>query len=83
MKTTIDKAGRVVIPSSIRRRAALTPGTRLDIEFDNGAISITRDIAGPVLVRRKGRLVAEPKSPGKPLVNLDEWVDEERNRWPI
>jgi AbrB family looped-hinge helix DNA binding protein len=31
MRTTIDKAGRVVVPAAIRERAGLTPGTELEI----------------------------------------------------
>jgi len=31
MKTSIDKAGRVVIPASIRERAGLVAGSELDI----------------------------------------------------
>jgi AbrB family looped-hinge helix DNA binding protein len=31
MRTTIDKAGRVVIPASIRDRTGLSPGTTLEI----------------------------------------------------
>ena len=29
MRTTIDKAGRVVIPAALRERAGLTPGSEL------------------------------------------------------
>jgi AbrB family looped-hinge helix DNA binding protein len=45
MKTTIDKAGRVVIPAAIRDRAGLKPGTELDVIMDDIAIHLVR--AGP------------------------------------
>jgi len=40
MTATIDGAGRVVIPKALRDRAGLTPGTRVDIRFHDGAIEI-------------------------------------------
>ena len=56
MKTTIDQAGRLVIPKEIRREAGLKPGMPLDITFREGRIEIE---AAPVSVRlaRKGRLL--------------------------
>lgn len=32
MKTTIDGAGRIVVPKAIRERLALVPGTTIEIE---------------------------------------------------
>ena len=83
MKTTIDKAGRVVIPSGIRRRAGLKPGSDLRIEFTDGCISIVRDVPGPELVRRAGRLVAKPSGKDLPEIDLADWVARERDRWPL
>ena len=40
MKTTIDSAGRVVIPKAVRDDAGLEPGTELEIEFRDGRIEI-------------------------------------------
>ena len=40
MRTTIDNAGRVVIPKAVRDDAGLEPGTELEIEFRDGRIEI-------------------------------------------
>jgi AbrB family looped-hinge helix DNA binding protein len=85
MKTTIDKAGRVVLPALVRRRAGLAPGTELDIQVDDeGAVRLVRTVPGPRLVRRGGRLVAKPQVPAKDLPKIDPaaLVEEERSRWP-
>ena len=44
MRTTIDKAGRVVIPASIRDRAGLTPGAELEVSVDETGIRIEREV---------------------------------------
>jgi AbrB family looped-hinge helix DNA binding protein len=61
MKTTIDNAGRLVIPKEIRTQAGLTPGMVLDIRWRDGCIEI-EPAPLPVKLVRKGRLlVAVPK----------------------
>ena len=84
MKSTIDKAGRVVIPAAIRSRAGLEPGTELDIRYEDGEVRIVRNVPGPKLVRVDGRLVARPTVPPEqcPAVDIAKIVDEERDRWP-
>lgn len=84
MKTTIDKAGRLVIPSAIRRRLALGPGTEIEIAVEDGRLVLTRGVPGPKLVRVKGRLVARPTVPVQDLPDVDvaALVEEERNRAP-
>jgi AbrB family looped-hinge helix DNA binding protein len=56
MKTTIDHAGRLVIPKAIRTQAGLTPGTVLDIRWHDGCIELA-PAPLPVEFVRKGRLV--------------------------
>ena len=84
MKTTIDKAGRVVIPAAIRDRAGLKPKTELDVTLDDIGIRLVRAAPEPKLVRRGRRLVAKPaaRSEDLPEVDLAAMVEEERNRWP-
>lgn len=37
MKTTIDKAGRIVVPKALREAVGLTPGSTVDIsEYGDG-----------------------------------------------
>ena len=84
MKTTIDKAGRVVIPARLRERAGLAPGTELDVRLEDGSILLVRHVPRPKLVRVKGRWVARPTAPHakRPPVDLAALVEEERSRWP-
>lgn len=84
MKTTIDRAGRVVIPAPIRDRAALAPGTELDVSLDEFGIRLERVAPRPHLVKVGRRLVARPTSPveTRPVVDVGALIEEERNRWP-
>lgn len=84
MKTTIDKAGRVVIPASIRDRAGFTPGTTLELSIDEFGIRLERVASGPRLVRVGRRLVARPTVDvdERPAVDIAGLIEEERNRWP-
>ena len=84
MRTTIDKAGRVVIPAAARDRAGLAPGTVLEVSVDEFGVRLERVAPGPRLVRVGKRLVARPTArPGeRPSVNVAALVEEERNRWP-
>jgi AbrB family looped-hinge helix DNA binding protein len=84
MRSTIDKAGRVVIPAAVRERAGLTPGTTLEISLDDGAVRIERVAPGPRLMRIGKRLVARPTAPvdTRPVVDVAALVEDERNRWP-
>ncbi len=63
MKTTIDGAGRLVIPKEIRREAGLRPGMPLDIRWRDGHIEIEPSPLPVKLVRRGRLLVAEPQQP--------------------
>ena len=84
MRSTIDKAGRVVIPAAIRERAGLNPGTELEITVDDLGVRLERVAAGPRLVKVGRRLVARPTVAGdaSPHVDVAALVEEERNRWP-
>lgn len=84
MRTTIDKAGRVVIPAAIRDRAGLTPGTELDISVDDTGVRIERVAPGPKLVKVGRRLVARPTAAtdARPTLDIATLIEDERNRWP-
>jgi AbrB family looped-hinge helix DNA binding protein len=67
MKTTIDSAGRLVIPGDLRREAGLQPGAPLEVRLRDGRIEI-EPAPLPVKLVRKGRLlVALPESRVGPL----------------
>ena len=84
MRTTIDKAGRVVIPAAVRARVGLRPGAELEVFVDDGSIRLVRAVPGPKLVRVGRRLVARPTVDVKrlPAVDVAKLVGEERDRWP-
>ncbi len=84
MKTTIDKAGRVVIPAPARAQAGLRPGTELEVVVEDFAVRLMRHVAGPTIVRVGGRLVARPTVAAKDITPVDiaRLIEEERNRWP-
>jgi AbrB family looped-hinge helix DNA binding protein len=84
MVTTIDKAGRVVIPAAIRERAGFRPGTELEITADEFGVRLEARAAGPRLVRVGHRMVARATvtPDDRPAVDVAALVEEERNRWP-
>jgi AbrB family looped-hinge helix DNA binding protein len=84
MRTTIDKAGRVVIPAAMRDRAGLTPGSELEVTEDDRGIRLERVAEGPRLVKVGRRLVARPRvaADRRPAIDVARVVEEERNRWP-
>lgn len=81
MKTTMDRAGRLVIPKKIRSEAGLTPGMPLDVRCNNGRVEI-EPAPVPVKLVRKGRwLVAVPtkKVPRLSAEAVQKVIDEIRN----
>jgi AbrB family looped-hinge helix DNA binding protein len=84
MRSTIDKAGRVVIPAAIRDKAGLRPGTELDITVDEFGVRLERVAAGPRLMKIGRRLVARPTAPvdSRPDLDIAAVIEEERSRWP-
>jgi AbrB family looped-hinge helix DNA binding protein len=84
MTTTIDKAGRVVIPVEVRKRLGLTAGTELEMVVEGFAIRLVRAVSGPQLVRRGKRLVARPQAAEGERIDVDvaRLIEEERDRWP-
>lgn len=57
MTITIDRAGRLVVPKSLRERFNLVAGTELEIEAGADRLQLRRVDAEPALVRKKGILV--------------------------
>jgi AbrB family looped-hinge helix DNA binding protein len=84
MKTTIDKAGRVVIPAPIRDKAGFKAGTELDVILDDVSVRLIRRVPGLKLVRVGKRHMARPTVPPAklPRVDLADLVALERDRWP-
>ena len=67
MKTTIDGAGRIVIPKEIRQQAGLGPGMPVEIRYENGQVEIEPATLPGKLVRKGRLLVAVPEVDVPPL----------------
>lgn len=57
MRTTIDRAGRVVIPKALRESLGLSAGTEIDVAEDGGRIVISGVGPATRLEDRDGRPV--------------------------
>ena len=61
MRTTIDKAGRLVIPRALRDRIGLAGGGEVNVELDGAAVRIEpvtgiglKDVAGLLVIPATG-----------------------------
>jgi AbrB family looped-hinge helix DNA binding protein len=78
MRTTIDSAGRLVIPKEVREQAQIKPGMPLEVRLREGHIEI-EPAPLDITIRRRGRLVvAVPHTAVPPLTS--ETVEETRRR---
>lgn len=69
MKTTIDRAGRLVVPKKIREEAGISPGSELTIRVADGRIEI-EPVPLQVRLVKRGRLtVAVPRKRVPPLTD--------------
>ena len=84
MRTTIDQAGRIVIPAALRERVGFSAGVELEITEDEFGLRLERVAPGPRLVKVGRRLVARPTvaPDARSHVDVAAIVEEERNRWP-
>lgn len=73
MMTTIDNAGRIVIPKALRDQAGLIPGTEIEIQVRNGHLEI--EPVAVMTVEKRGRFFVAVAPPGSPPVAADA-VDE-------
>lgn len=78
MKTTIDAAGRVVVPKALRDRLALAPGTEIEIEAVAVAdgVSVRPTATGPALVLEAGVLIH--RGGGRAAVDVVEFLRQQR-----
>ncbi len=71
MRTTIDRAGRLVVPKALREAAGLRPGTVVEIALREGHLEVAPATAPVQLVERHGLLLAEVDGPGDVLTRAD------------
>jgi len=72
MRTTIDGAGRLVIPKALRDAAGLGPGTELEISERDGRIQLEAAPRPMRLVQRDGFLAAEIEGDDGPPLTVEE-----------
>jgi AbrB family looped-hinge helix DNA binding protein len=58
MITTIDAAGRIVVPKRLRDELGFGPGQRLELSAVDGRLEIEHPTTPMRLEKRKGRMVA-------------------------
>ncbi|HEX3731358.1 MAG TPA: AbrB/MazE/SpoVT family DNA-binding domain-containing protein [Mycobacteriales bacterium] len=72
MQTTIDRAGRVVIPKRLRDRFGLRAGAAITIEDAGDHVEIrVSDVVAPQLVEEGGRLVFTTDTDAPTLTDED------------
>lgn len=77
-RTTMDEAGRVLIPERVRKLAALAPGTPVEATYEDGRI-VLLVAPSPVRIERRGRFfVAMPEAATPPLTH--DTVEATRRR---
>src|SRR5690349_2791372 len=77
-QTTIDKAGRVLIPKKVRDLAALAPGAAVEARYEDGCI-ILMAAPSPVRIEKRGRFfIAMPEAGTPPLTH--DTVEATRRR---
>ena len=81
MVTTIDPAGRLVIPRELRARAGLKPGMKLSLEYRDGRIEIEPVRHYVRMVRRGSRFVLSAPPGAARLTNeqVNQILDEVRD----
>jgi len=67
MQTTIDAAGRIVVPKSLREALGVKPGQQLELEVRDGRLEIEVAATPMHLEGRGKRVVAVPAEELPPL----------------
>ena len=67
IRTTIDAAGRLVVPKPIREQAGIAPGDALTVAYRDGRIEIEHAPRSVRIEEREGFRIAEPAGAYEPL----------------
>lgn len=76
MKTTIDAAGRLVVPKPLREQFHLAPGSEIEIEPAGDGVIIRPADRNPALIDRAGVLVHHGPRPAE--IDVAAFVRRER-----
>ena len=76
MNTTIDRAGRLVIPKKLREQFNLTPGCELEISAGSDGLTLRRAGQESALIRKHGILVHHGLE--RTSIDIGEFVRRER-----
>jgi AbrB family looped-hinge helix DNA binding protein len=63
MTTTIDSAGRIVVPKRLREELGFRPGQKLELSAVDGRLEVEHPTTPIRLEEREGRLVAVADRP--------------------
>jgi AbrB family looped-hinge helix DNA binding protein len=78
MRTTIDKAGRLVIPRVLRDRIGLAGGGEVDLELDGAAVRI-EPVSGGGLREDGGLLIIPAAGTSITAAAVRELIDADRH----
>lgn len=71
METTMDRAGRLVVPKAVREASRLAPGTRLRFRVRDGRIEI-EPVPLEVSLERRGSVVVAVPRKGQAVLTAAE-----------
>jgi AbrB family looped-hinge helix DNA binding protein len=69
VRSTIDSAGRIVVPKRLRERLGLARGAAVELRERNGRLEVEPVLARMALARRRGGRVAVPAKKLVPLTD--------------
>ena len=72
MDSTIDRAGRLVVPKPIREAAQLHPGTRVRLRLTEGRVEIERSPMAVKLESASSLVVAVPVEEQSPVLTQSD-----------
>ena len=81
MRSTIDRAGRIVVPKAIREAANLRPGTEVEFRVRGSHVELEPVPLAVTLQRRGSLVVAVPQAdqPVMRVADVDRTIAELRN----
>jgi AbrB family looped-hinge helix DNA binding protein len=78
MMTTIDKAGRLVLPKAIRDRLHLVPGSEIDLILENECVRLVPHAPSAHLQNKEGILVFCSTSVPSADFDIADFINQQR-----